>query len=255
MRRSAAFLPILLLLFLCSAVPARADFEAGVRGTYWFPHLSATAQTFGAGTADTKLDAKSDLGVGDEDTPSGEAFVRLGRVTLRAGYTGLRYDGDNILSRAIVFNGETFSVSDRVISRLDVTMVDGEVQVDIFRPETAAASFRLGLIAKVKYADGDLRLSSSTMTEEKDFRLPIPMLGVAAGVGFAKNRVRIDARGTGMAYSGNHLYEADVFASIAPVRFVQVQGGYRYLDLSVDDDDLVADMTLKGPYVGLQLSF
>lgn len=254
MRRSASLFPILLLLSLCLPAPTRAELKAGARGTYWFPDLSATAQTITAGTAETKLDAKTDLGVGDEDIPSGELFLRAGRITFRAGYMAVRYDGSNTLRRAIVFNGQTFSVSDHVASRLDVTMVDGEIQVDILRPETFAAAFHLGLLAKVKYVDGEVKLSSSSMEEEQDFRLPIPMLGVAAGVGFANNRVHIDARATGLAYSGNHLYEADAFASIAPVRFLQLQGGYRYLDLSVDDD-LIADLTLKGPYVGVRLSF
>jgi len=81
------------------------------------------------------------------------------------------------------------------------------------------------------------------------------MIGLAAGAGFANNLVRADARVTGMAYSGNHLYEADVFASFVPLPFLRVQGGYRYIDLKVDEDDIVADLELKGPYIGAQLSF
>ena len=60
------------------------------------------------------------------------------------------------------------------------------------------------------------------------------MLGAAAGVGFLKDMVRVDARAAGIAYSGNHLYDADAYASFAPLPFVRIQGGYRYIDLKID---------------------
>ena len=54
-------------------------FEAGARGIYWFPDLSAQVQTFDPPPTGTKLDAKNDLGIGDENFLSGEAFLRIGR--------------------------------------------------------------------------------------------------------------------------------------------------------------------------------
>ncbi len=255
MRRIAALSAAFLLT--CLAAPARAlpGFEAGVRGTYWFPDLSATAQSTTAGVVETRFDVKDDLGVGDEDFLSGEAFVRFGRTTFRLGYLPVRFDGSQTLTRSIVFGGQTFSVSDNVISRLDVTLLNAELQVDVLRPDLVAANFRIGLIGKVEYVDGEVELSGSVASEKEDFRLPIPMVGLAAEAGFLGDRVRVDARVTGMAYSGNHLYEADVFASVAPFPFFRLQGGYRFIDLSVDEDDVEVDLELKGPYVGVRFSF
>lgn len=255
MRRFLILLPALLLFSLPSPAQALPGFGAGVRGTYWFPDLSAAAQTTTAGIPETKFDLKDDLGVGDEDFPSGEAFLRFGRIHLRAGYTQIGYDGTNTLTKQIEFNGQIFPVSETVISSLDVMMVDGEVQVDILRPDLVAASFYLGLIGKVKYIDADLELSSTLLTEKESFQLPIPMVGLAAGAGFLNDLLRFDARVTGMAYSGNHLYEADAFASIVPFPFFRIQGGYRHIDLKADEDDLLAEFELSGPYVGAQLSF
>ncbi len=81
------------------------------------------------------------------------------------------------------------------------------------------------------------------------------MVGVAAGVGFLKDMVRVDARASGIAYSGNHLYDVDAYASFAPLPFVRIQGGYRYIDLKIDQDDTLASFKLSGPYLGAQLSF
>lgn len=255
MKRWVFLLPALLLTSLASPASALPGFEAGVRGMYWFPDLSGTAQTTTAGVPETKFDVKDDLGVGDENFFQGEGFVRLGRVHVRIGYTQIRFEGSKTLTQAIDFNGQTFAVSEHVISRLDVNMLDAEVQVDILRPDLVAASFYLGLIGKVKYVDGEVELASTLLSEKRDFQAPIPMVGLAAGAGFLNDFLRIDARVSGMAYSGNHIYEADTFASIVPAPFFRLQGGYRYIKLKVDEDDLVVDFDLKGPYVGAQLSF
>ncbi|MGE5664477.1 MAG: hypothetical protein ACM31I_09135, partial [Deltaproteobacteria bacterium] len=138
---------------------------------------------------------------------------------------------------------------------LDVTMLDGDIQIDLLRPDVVAASFNLGLIVKVKYVDGTVEIKGSGAAETKDFKAPIPMAGLAAGAGVLKNVLRADARVTGIAYSGNHLYEGDVFASFAPFPFFRIQGGYRYVDMKVDEDDIVAELKMKGPYAGAQLSF
>ncbi|NNG46235.1 MAG: hypothetical protein HKM86_03865, partial [Deltaproteobacteria bacterium] len=224
MRRFLILLSVLLLVSLSSPAQALPGFGAGVRGMYWFPDLSATAQSITGGVPETKFDLKDDLGMDDENFLSGEAFLRFGRLHFRIGYTNISYDGSETLSQDIEFNGQIFPVSDNVISSLDVKMLDAEVQVDILRPDFVAANFYLGLIGKVKYVDVDLELSSTTLTEKEDFQVPIPMLGLAAGAGFLNDLLRVDARVTGMAYSGNHLYEADAFASIVPFPFFRIQG-------------------------------
>jgi hypothetical protein len=214
MKRLSALLLALFLTSLSSSALAGPGFEAGIRGMYWFPDLSATAQTVTAGVAESET-----------------------------------------LSQDIEFNGQIFPASDNVISSLDVDMIDAELQVDILRPNFVAASFYLGLIAKVKYVDLDLELTSTALTEKEDFQGAVPMIGLAAGVGFLNDLLRVDVRATGMAYSGNHLYEADAFASLVPFPFLRIQGGYRYIDLKADEDDLLADVELSGPYARRQKIF
>ncbi|MBI5343667.1 MAG: hypothetical protein HZB63_10235 [Deltaproteobacteria bacterium] len=253
MRRFPVFLAV---LFLMAAVPAHAapGFEVGARGMYWFPDLTAAVKTTVGGVTG-EFDAKNDLGVGDENFPSGEAFLRVGRVHFRVGYTPVSFDGTKQVTQNITFNGQTFTAGANVITSLDLKMADAEFQFDIVRPDVAVANFNLGAILKVKYVDGEVELRSSTQTEKKDFKAPVPMLGLGAGAGFLKNMVRADARVTGMTYSGNHLFEGDAFLSFSPVPFFSVQGGYRIIDLKIDEDDIVAKLKLKGPYVGAQLSF
>jgi len=242
------------VLFMAGSAVADSGFEVGARGAYWFPKLTGSAQT--NATGDTRFDFKDTLGVGDENVPFGEAFLRLGGTTLRVGYSQLGFDGEKQLTQTVVFNGTTFSATDNVISSLDMKMLDGEVQYDFLRPDAGIAGFHLGLLLKVKYVDGKVELSSASQgTVLKDFKAPIPMVGAAAGVGILKDMVRVDARASGIAYSGNHLYDVDAYASFAPLPFVRVQGGYRHIDLKIDQDGTLASFKLSGPYLGAQLSF
>src|SRR5512146_315030 len=245
------------ILVMTAAMPAHAlpGFEAGVRGMYWFPELSGDVQTFAAGAEGTRFNIKDDLGVGDENFLSGEAFVRIGRLHFRVGYTPVEFDGNKQLTRQIVFGGQTFDVNENVVTNLDLKMIDGEAQFDLIRPEFATTNFNLGIIVKVKYVDGTVELRSATATETRDFQAPLPLVGLAAGVGTLNNMRRGDARVSGIAYSGNHLYEGDLYASFAPFPFVSIQGGYRFIDMRIDEDDIEASIKLKGPYVGAQVSF
>ena len=242
------------ILLMAGSAFAASGFEVGARGAYWFPKLTGSAQT--NATGDTRFDFKDTLGVKDENIPFGEAFLRLGSTTLRVGYTQFTFDGNKELTQTVVFNGKTYSASDNVSSSLDMKMLDGDVQFDFLRPDVGVAGFNLGLLLKVKYVDGKVELRSvSQGATLKDFKAPIPMIGAAAGVGFLKDMVRVDARAAGIAYSGNHLYDADAYASFAPLPFVRIQGGYRYIDLKIDKDGTLGTFKLKGPYVGAQLSF
>lgn len=254
MRRIALVLCALCLVSM--AAPAFA-FEVGARGTYWFPKLSGTARSDQQGLQGTEFDIKDDLGMENKGIPGGQAFIHAGNWHFRLGYAQVTFDGDRNVNRTITFGGQTFTAGERVVSRLETKMVDGEVQYDILAPDLVAASFNLGVLLRVKYFDGSVDLSvAGDNTASEDFKLPIPMLGVAAGVGFFKNFVRVDANVAGMGYGGSHLYEADAYASLIPFPFMRLQGGYRYMDLKVDDaPDIVASIKLKGPYAGLQIAF
>jgi hypothetical protein len=254
MRRTTA---AVLFCFLAIWPAAALPFEAGVRAEYWFPKLSGDGRTTTNGLPDTPFDLQDTLGVQDEDFPFGEAFLGVGRFTFRVGYMQPRYDGDSTLAQTFVFNGKTFSANENIVSRLELSIVDGQIQFDLLRPDVGVGGVNLGLILAGKYVDGSIEVqgASTGIATRRDFRIGFPMVGAAAGVGVLKDMIRADVRATGMAYSGSYVYEVDAFASFAPFPFVRLQGGYRYFDLKVDESDVEASLKLSGPYAGLQVSF
>ena len=248
-----------LLLAGSAFAPSAFALEAGVRGMYWGSTISGNIQTVISGVPETVLDVKSDLGMKDENVFNGEAFLKAGSFTFRVAYTPLKFTGSSVLSTSIDFGGNTFLVGTPVSSKLETKMLDGDVQWDVLNPDLGVASMNLGVFLRLKYVDGSVQISSDNaalpISATQDFRLPIPEIGVAAGIGFLKNIVRADARVSGMAYSGSHIYEGDAFLSVIPFPFLRLQGGYRFIDLKADENDLKGTLKIKGPYAGIQVAF
>jgi hypothetical protein len=249
------------VLLMAGSVYAPSAFAlgAGVRGLYWGSTISGNVQTVTNGVPGTDLDVKSDLGMNDENIFSGEVFLKTGNFTFRVAYTPLKFTGSTVLSKPIVFDGITFPAGIPVSTKLETKMIDGDIQWDFLNPDLGVASMNLGVFLRLKYVDGLAEISSNNnvfpISATQDFRLPIPEVGVAAGVGFLKDIVRADARVCGMAYSGNHLYEGDAFLSVIPFPFLRLQGGYRFIDLKADENDFQGKLKIKGPYAGIQVSF
>jgi hypothetical protein len=258
--KRTALLPALALAMLLSAAPAFAGpgFDVGARAYYWLPKLTGTVETLTGGLSDNVFNVKDDLGVENKNFAVGEAFARLGRFKVRAGYTPLNLTGDSTLSRSFRFNGQPFTANERVHSKLDLKSIDGEIGVDLLRPEIPVlANVYVGLLAKVKYVDGSVEITDLTTpaSTKKNFSAPIPMVGAQAGIGFLGDWIRVDGKAAGIAYSGKHLYEGEIYASFSPFPFVKLQGGYRAIDLKYDDNDFKTALKIKGPYVGLQAAF
>jgi hypothetical protein len=237
-----------LLMAGSAFAPSAFALEAGVRGMYWGSTISGNV-----------LDVKSDLGMKDEGVFNGEVFLKAGSFTFRVAYTPLKFTGSAVLSQSVEFDGNTFPVGTPVSSKLETKMIDGDVQWDLLNPDFGVAAMNLGVFLRLKYVDGTMEISSNDpllpVSATQDFRLPIPELGAAAGIGFLKNIVRADVRVCGMAYSGSHLYEGDAFLSVIPFPFLRLQAGYRAIDLKADENDLKATLKIKGPYAGIQVAF
>ena len=139
-------------------------------------------------------------------------------------------------------------------------MIDLEYQYKLVNFNYILAGLSFGIIAKVKYFDGDVRINSSTpgsvYDTKKNIQVPIPMIGVGAKIGLLANMLEARAKVTGMGYSGNFFYDAMADLSLTPIPFLNIHGGYRAMSVKIDNvSDVYAKMDFYGPYVGLLISF
>ncbi|NVL92623.1 MAG: hypothetical protein HWN71_06245 [Desulfobacterales bacterium] len=244
----------LLLAGLLVPVPSLA-FEIGARGYYWFPSLGGTVKVDEASIIGTTIDFDEDLGIEDEDYPSVEVFVGGGNHHLSLTYTDIDYSGRKMLTRTVIFKGETYSFGDVVDSSIAYKEMDLRYRYDFLNLESVLAGFSLGGVFQVKYLDGDVSLKTTGVDEKEDFTVPIPMVGLNLHIGLLADILELRARGTGMGYSGNTIYEFMADISWTPFPFVDIHGGYKTFDIDLDEDEVVFDYDMSGPYVALTLSF
>ena len=230
-------------------------FEIGARGYYWFPSLDGTVKVDEAGIIGTTLDFENDLGIADENYPSVEVFVGGGNHHLSLTYTDIEYSGRKTLTREIIYRGETYAVSDLVTSSIEYQMLDLHYQYDLLDLENILGGFSLGGVFQVKYLDGDVRLTTTGIDEKEDFTIPIPMVGLNLHIGILADILEARVRGTAISYGGNTIYEFMADISWTPFPFLDIHGGYKSFIIDIDEDEVVFDYDMSGPYVALTLSF
>jgi outer membrane protein len=253
MKRICLALPLLLAILLLPLT--LSAFEIGARGYYWFPSLDGTVKVDEANIIGTTIDFENDLGIEDENYPSGEVFVGMGRHHLSLAYTDIDYSGRNTLTRTIVFKGETYALSSLVTSSIEYKMIDFHYQYDFVDLENVLAGFSLGGVFQVKYLDGEVSLKTTGLDEKEDFTLPIPMVGLNLHIGLISDILEARVRGTAMSYSGNTMYEIMADISWTPLPFIEIHGGYKTFVIDIDEDDVIFDYDMSGPYAALTVSF
>jgi outer membrane protein len=256
MKKTYLALSLLLVVLLLPA--STFAFEIGARGYYWFPSLDGTVKVDEGSIIGTKIDFKNDLGIEDENYPSVEVFLGGGRHHLSLTSTSIDYSGKNTPSSPITFNGQTYSVTDPIDSSIEYKMMDFLYQYDFLNLENVGAGFSLGIVFQVKYLDGEVGLKTTTGTvidEKQDFTLPIPMFGLNLHIGMLADVLEARLRGTAIGYAGNAIYELMADISWTPLPFLDIHGGYKTFVIDIDEDDIIFDYDMSGPFVALTLSF
>jgi outer membrane protein len=249
------FLGLLFILAVLLIPASSSAFEVGARGYYWFPSLDGNVEVDKARIVGTSIDFEKDLGIDDESYPTIEAFIQADKHHFSVAYTSIEYSGTKTLTRSIVFDGKTYSASSLVNSLIEYRQVDFAYQYDFLNLENILAGFSLGGVFQVTYLDGKVGLKTTGIDEKEEFALPIPMIGLNLHVGLLADILEGRMRGTAIGYSGNMIYELAGDVSYTPFPFLDIHGGYKIFVIDIDEDDIVLDYGLSGPYIALTFSF
>jgi hypothetical protein len=254
-------------LFVLSAVllsaHSAAAFEIGAKGAYWLPEFSGTFRLDSNGIVGTPVDLADDLGIKDDNPFFGEVWLWIGDHHLILSGMKVDYSGEEILSRDIIFGGQTFVVGGRAYTSLKYNMLDLAYQYDLIDLENPLGGFSLGPILQVKYldgkvevgGDGDVNGVTGHVEESETFKFPIPMIGLGTHVGVLANWLELRGRAVGMGYQGDSILDLQGELALTPFPFLDIVGGYRYFSIDVDRDDVLLDYRQSGPYVGAALVF
>ena len=244
---------ILLTIFFA---PSAFALGFGASADYWIPTFKGDLRVDGNGVIGTEINLKDDLGISNDNIPGAEAYIGIGNHEITLAYSQVNLSGAQNIDKTIVFNGDTYAATAYVESELKTSMIDLEYQYKLLNFNYILAGLSFGIIAKVKYFDGEVKIKSSLSDTNKNIQVPIPMIGIGAKIGLLANILEARAKVTGMGYSGNLFYDAMADLSLTPIPFLNIHGGYRAMSVKIDNvSDVYAKMDFYGPYVGLLISF
>jgi hypothetical protein len=182
----------------------------------------------------------------DEDEVMAEAALQLGAFRLSASYLPLNFSGQN----------QDFTSLTTVRGNMDVDLYDLGLTWYLLNFDDLPVRFQLGPELSVKVVDGEVSTfhPATGLREKVSGTVPVPTIGARARVGLA-DFLAVTGRVGYVEYSDNTFLDADAQIELSPIPLVGLFGGYRYLDLDVDEDDIFIDATFKGPYAGAFLRF
>ncbi|MFH7326579.1 hypothetical protein [Desulfurivibrio sp. C05AmB] len=255
------YLSLLALLTFFSAGAALADERLSLKAGYLMLSPDGTFAASGSNLAGTPIDLKNDLRYDDSKDFFVEGALQHGSVRLTASYTPLEFSGQGSLNREVNFAGRTFSGTAQSASNVEIDLIDLGLTWFLINPDHLPFKLQLGPEIAVKLVMADMTLSGEStaapglrITEKESGTVPVPTLGARARLGIS-DLLAISGRVGYLEFDNNRFFDLDGQLEFSPVPLVGIFGGYRYLDIKVDESDVFIDASFSGPYLGAFVRF
>jgi outer membrane protein len=250
----------LLAVLALTVVPAVADEMISAKVGYQVLSPDGTFAVSGGGLAGSPIDLENDLGYDDSQNLTAEVALQLGDLRLAAGYLPINFSGEGTLNRTVIFNGRTYSATARAASDVDINLYDVGLSYYILNFDDLPVRFQLAPELSVKIFDASLsldgqeNLTGTSLHEEESGIAGIPTIGARARVGFSDFFAVLGRVGY-LEFNDNSFLDVDGQIEFSPIPLAGVYGGYRYFDVTVDEDNVYIDTQFSGPYVGAFVRF
>jgi outer membrane protein len=209
------------------------------------------------GTA-TDLDLEDDFDFDDESKVFARAKLELPIPILPDIYivaAPMEFTGDSELSDTFTFGNETYDANVPFSSKLTLDQYDIAFYWGIpFLELATIGKLNIDLGINVRIIDLETEVVQGTITESEDISVPIPMAYVAVQIGPIA-RISIEAEVRAISYDDNSLTSVTGRLKFNILGPSYLAAGYRYDDISVDEDDIDIDASFGGPFVEAGLKF
>lgn len=208
------------------------------------------------GTVGVELDVENDLNLDSSQDITAEVAFQLGNFRLGAGYLPLDFSGTGTVTVDGSFNGQPISADDSVTSSLTADLIDLSLTYFFINMDDMPSRFQLGLEVSAKIIDADTTLTNNTTpyTETNSESAVIPTIGARLRFGLG-DFVSFSARAGYLELDDDSFLDVDVQIEFSPLPAIGIYGGYRFLELNVDQNDIFMDTEFSGPYAGVFARF
>jgi outer membrane protein len=237
-----------------------AGVEMAVGG--WWQDITGKLSYKALDTSDL-IDLEEDLSFDDEAKIFGRIRIDTPAFAPNIYLVGApaEFDGTGSKSVTLKFGDTTYNADTALTSKVRAIQYDIGLYYGLPFVRTATTGkLNIDVGLNVRIADLEVEITgtsgTNTVTERENLLVPVPMLYLA--LTFAPvDAIVFEAEGRGISVGD------DVFYSITGrLRFqltgpLFIAGGYRLdkLDVDDDDDELITDIELAGPFVELGLKF
>jgi outer membrane protein len=240
------------VVFILLALPGLSygiGFEVAAGG--WYQDPSGTL-AFGPIPPNDFLDLEDDLGYDEEMNFLGRVKLDIPFIpTIYAVATPMKFDGD--VSSSFTFGGQSFTAgasSEMKLNQYDIALYYGLP----FLETATMGVFNIDLGLDVKIIDFSVEVEQGAIREEENFTLPVPLVYIGMQLK-PLDYLAFEAEGRGIAFEGDHYYDLIGRVKVKPFGPFFIAGGYRYQDLDFDEDGVIVDEEIGGPFVEAGLEF
>ncbi|MEG3767003.1 TIGR04219 family outer membrane beta-barrel protein [Alteromonas sp. 14N.309.X.WAT.G.H12] len=172
--------------------------------------------------------------------------------------TSLDSEGVTTLQSSFNFDGDLYSSGSKVRSEAELKSTDIILYYEIF--DNDLVSLDVGLNGK--YIDGTMYVkdTDSNTESEQAFSGIVPMVYSRVQVGLPFTGLGVYAEGSYLSFDDHKMSDYQVAVTYSFIESLAVdmtfQAGYRSVDIDIDDlDGVYTDMTVDGPFAGLEIHF
>ena len=238
---------------LNSSQPATGEkYNVEIAFGVWNPTPEIVFSSEQFGIPGTEIDLQKDLDALEATFRDFRFVLRPARKhKFRVEYIPIKYEVDTVLTRTIIFNGNTYTVG---------LPIQGEFKWDAWRfGYEYDFIYRdrgfLGVIAEAKYTHVRAELANPLTVEFAEAKAPIPAIGLI-GRGYVLKNLAVTGEFTAFRlpeneerdYTGKY-YDFDAYATFNFTNNFGVTGGYRRLTLGYQVENDFGDFRMNGYYV------
>ena len=220
---------------------------------WWRPSPTIQIASEGLDIPPTLIDFETDLGVESQRMREFRIVLRPGKKhKFKFDYLPISYEvADHVLTRTVVFNGQSYVVGLPVNIDADFTTLKIGYEYDFIYKDRGY----LGFILDTKVTRARIDFDSPINTEFAEATAPIPTIGVA-GRAYPARNVAVGGEFTFFQFPGGEdrdydasYFDYDVYATFNFTNNVGVTGGWRKLDLDYTVKLDYGALDLRGYYV------
>ncbi len=228
-----------------------------LEGYVWEPDPSGQMRVLRAGLG-TDIDLEADLGIqGDSLTGVRLSVYPSRRTKIRFEALPYSFSGDQVVTQSITFAGQTFSVSERVVSDLDLDYLRAGFAWQFLASDDGR--FRAGPMIELKAFDGSASLGAPEVAPlaevTEDFEAAFGSAGFAVDLE-PGDRVHIFGEFS-VLVGADEGDQTDLEAGVRVALWgpLHATAGFRSISIEFDDGDQFVDLDLDSVFFGAALRF